>query len=94
MRLIALVFLIILLGFAFQWVARFVNRSVKVNSKPCPHCDQATLETENFIKATLLVNGERAPAAYIIYKCGHCKARYRESINSGTLELTQEAEIM
>ena len=94
MRLIAVVFLIILLGFAFYWIARFVNRSVSVNTKPCPNCDQATLETENFIKATILVNGKRAPAAYIIYKCSHCKAHYYESINSGKLELIQEDEIM
>jgi DNA-directed RNA polymerase subunit RPC12/RpoP len=87
MRLLALTLILLLLGIAvyllFGWWASY---SLKSHREDCPNCGQKTLKIVNFLKATVLVNGQRAPDTYTIYQCEQCQKRYSKSKMSNHLE--------
>ena len=44
----------------------------------CPDCGKRTLKTVEFIKATVITDGERAPDSWAYYLCKNCGARYKK----------------
>jgi hypothetical protein len=59
----------ILYGLLLVWVACY--------RRLCPACGHRSLNSVNFIKATVVVNGQRAPDSWSYYLCGHCAAEYK-----------------
>jgi transposase-like protein len=49
-----------------------------VRFKRCPSCSQERLKRIQFVRATVLVDGRRAPDSWSYYECGSCGARFRE----------------
>ena len=45
--------------------------------RKCPGCGEPTLETFNFIKATIVVDGQRAPDSYKLVRCQNCSAEWK-----------------
>ncbi len=45
--------------------------------RPCPACGQRGLRWVNLIKATILVNGRRAPDCWVYYCCKTCGAGFK-----------------
>ncbi len=43
----------------------------------CPRCRERGLRQVNFIRATVLINGQRAPDHWADYECGKCGALLR-----------------
>ena len=43
----------------------------------CPRCGSRSLLQVNFIRATILVNGRRAPDSWSLHNCRQCNARLR-----------------
>lgn len=52
-------------------------------SHRCPKCQEKKLESRGAIRATVLINGKRAPDSWTYYECTACAARWKKYI-SGT----------
>ncbi|QDV72745.1 hypothetical protein K2D_09100 [Planctomycetes bacterium K2D] len=44
----------------------------------CPACGQKRLKMVNFVRATIEVDGERAPDAWSYHECEHCNKRFKQ----------------
>lgn len=58
--------------------------------KRCPTCSKQSLKNVQFIRATNLVNGARAPDSWSYLECESCKARFKE--HHGELVASSEEE--
>jgi len=47
------------------------------NEDRCPSCDEAALEMRTFIKATVVIDGQRRPAAWSFVECRACTVRWK-----------------
>lgn len=45
--------------------------------RPCPACGRRGLKCVNFVMATVLINGRRAPDSWAYYDCERCGARLK-----------------
>jgi hypothetical protein len=52
----------------------------------CPKCNARGLRLAQFIRATVLVDGQRAPAAWSYYRCPTCTARFRRDVRGSMIE--------
>jgi hypothetical protein len=43
----------------------------------CPTCKKRGLRSVQFIRATIVVDGRSAPAAWSFYRCPECDGRFR-----------------
>ena len=51
--------------------------SMRFYRSRCPKCRQRGLKLINFVKATVLINGQRAPDHWADYECEKCGAVVR-----------------
>jgi hypothetical protein len=58
--------------------------------RPCPACGQRGLKCVNWIRATVLVNGRRAPDSESYYVCEQCGAAHK--LHRGKWEGVSEGE--
>jgi hypothetical protein len=64
-------------GLLIFWL---IQSSRETPLEACPHCQQNALEVINVLKATVVINGKRAPDTYFVYHCSNCKKRYQKSL--------------
>jgi hypothetical protein len=57
----------------------------------CACCGKRTLKTVEFIKATVIIDGQRAPDSWGYYLCENCGARYKKH-HRGTWEDVTQSE--
>jgi hypothetical protein len=50
---------------------------VLLRPKKCPICDSRNLVSVNWVRATILVDGKRAPDSWAYYQCKTCDARLK-----------------
>jgi C4-type Zn-finger protein len=87
MKLASSILLVSLLGIiVYLLSSRWANHSIKSHCEDCPNCGKGTLQIVNFFKATVLINGRRAPDSYMILECSHCGYRYHKSKGQQVLE--------
>ena len=48
----------------------------------CPACKTRGLRGAQFIRATVLIDGRTAPAAWSFYRCPACGGRFRQDVGS------------
>ena len=48
----------------------------------CPDCNTKTLVSRNWIRATVVINGQRAPDSWTYYECEGCGARWKKFISN------------
>jgi C4-type Zn-finger protein len=93
MKLASSILLVSLLGIVVYLLSGWwANHSIKSHREDCPNCSKDTLQIVNFLKATILINGRRAPDSYMILECSHCGYRYRKSKGQQGLESIKENE--
>lgn len=54
--------------------------------RPCPACGKRGLKCVNFLRATVLINGQRAPDSCAYYDCERCGARFKLHHGAGSIE--------
>lgn len=67
-----------------------MNWAQRLFSQKCPRCGERQLRMVNFIRATVMVNGHRAPDSWSFYNCEACSARLK--LHSGQWSDASEAE--
>jgi hypothetical protein len=55
----------------------------------CPACSTASLRLMEFIRATIVVDGRRAPEAWAYFQCDECSARFKQYLGG---ELTTPSD--
>jgi hypothetical protein len=58
----------------------------------CPSCGQPALRSVQWIRATVLVDGKRAPASWLYFVCESCSGRFRRDIRGGAFTVPSEQE--
>ena len=56
-------------------VATAISR--KYYRRRCPKCSMRGLKSVNFIRATIVINGKRAPDSWSYYVCERCGAAFK-----------------
>lgn len=51
-----------------------------IRRERCPSCGKRRLRCAQFVKATVLIDGQRAPDAWGLYECEACGARLRKGV--------------
>jgi hypothetical protein len=46
----------------------------------CPTCEKRGLRIVQFIRATIVIDGQLAPAAWTFYRCPRCGGRFRQDV--------------
>jgi hypothetical protein len=59
--------------------------------KRCPQCERRGLRMVQAYRATVVVDGKRAPAAWFFYRCPRCTARFREDLG-GSMRAASDDE--
>ena len=57
----------------------------------CPNCNCQSLRCVQWIRATVMIDGQRAPASWCYFLCESCGARYKQHLK-GDFEIPSEAE--
>ena len=60
---------------ATEWVR------ASIRERTCRSCGERALKQVNWIRATVLIDGRRAPDSWTCYCCQSCGARYRRKIS-------------
>jgi len=50
---------------------------MKFHRRLCPECKGRGLQVINFVKATVLIDGKRAPDSWTYFACKECAARFK-----------------
>jgi predicted RNA-binding Zn-ribbon protein involved in translation (DUF1610 family) len=73
------------------------NMKVSLRSIPflfwprCPGCGARRLERLNWLRATILVEGLRAPGSWTYYRCRNCRSHFKKALN-GAWETPTDSE--
>jgi len=62
------------------------------NEPTCLRCGEKKLRVVNFIRATVLIDGRRAPDSWTLYQCDGCSARLRRHLDGHWSEAGEEAD--
>jgi hypothetical protein len=85
-----LIFAVLIFGGLF--IFWLIQSSRETPLEACPHCHANMLEVIHFLRATVVINGKRAPDSYFVYHCSNCKKPYQKSLRDEIfVELEDEA---
>ena len=56
----------------------------------CPTCNRPGIEVVQFLRATVVVDGKRGPAAWSYLSCPHCGGRFRQDVNGPCVVADEE----
>lgn len=79
-------------GFLSRLEKRLLAWLTLPEPEPCPSCGQQTLRCVQWLRATIVVDGQRAPASWCYFVCDSCAGRYRRDIRGGGFTAPSEEE--
>jgi hypothetical protein len=63
---------------------------VMLRRKPCPYCGVKAVQVVSFVRATVLVDGKRAPDSWSYCECDICHARFKDHCGAITIPSDEE----
>src|SRR5687767_8956172 len=77
MEAIKLILLVLSPGILYVFALVVVGVKMKYFKGRCPQCQERGLISVNWIRATILVDGQRAPNSWSYYLCEKCNAHLK-----------------
>jgi hypothetical protein len=72
------------------WVGPQGARSARWQAAMCPSCSNRTLRRVQFIRATVLRDGQRAPDSWSYFLCSSCGVRLKQHLGAAFTTPTEE----
>lgn len=90
---VAIVALIVIVALGLTACVVFVGGTLAQRAesqRPCPECGAQALRWVTFLRATVLVDGRRAPDSWSLHECEACGVRLKD--HRGTWEVPSESD--
>lgn len=72
----------------YYWIKRVM--STAGGEAVCPSCSKPALQQVQFIRATIIRDGRRAPDSWSYFWCSACEARFKQRPGGGFTQPTSE----